>query len=215
LPFVVAGDLAVAVREEVVRALPRFAGLPSGGAVVAVVGTGGVGKTRVAAALAVAYGGGSALAARAIAVGGAREGSSLVGLLAGRGVPVTVGEEFGGRERRGGEFVVVDTPALSPADGDGIALLGERLAVLECDGVLVAMPASVGLGAARQMLAAFAPLGVSGIVLTHVDETDQQGVAIELSIGTGVPLAYLHGGSDSRGALRSANPEHLAHELLP
>jgi flagellar biosynthesis GTPase FlhF len=65
------------------------------------------------------------------------------------------------------------------------------------------------------MLAAFAPLGVSGIVLTHVDETDQQGVAIELSIGTGVPLAYLHGGSDSRGALRAANPEHLAHELLP
>jgi flagellar biosynthesis GTPase FlhF len=148
-------------------------------------------------------------------VGGAREGSSLVGLLAGGGVPVTVGEEFFGRERRSGEFVVVDTPALSPVDGDAIVALGERLAVLEPDAVLVAMPATVGLGAARQMLAAFAPLAVNGIVLTHVDETDQHGVAIELSIGTGVPLAYLHGGLDVQHALRPANPEHLAHELLP
>ena len=51
--------------------------------------------------------------------------------------------------------------------------------------------------------------------MTHVDETDQLGVAVDLACDSGLPLAYLHDGLALPGALVPADPQDIAGRLLP
>jgi flagellar biosynthesis protein FlhF len=219
LPFAGAGGMRDALCACIARRLPRHRGLPRNGALIAVVGGGGSGKTRCAAAIAASYKGASALEVRAVVLGRYDSGVELSSLVEPLGVPVHTAER-GSRAAsdiagaRSGVLVVADTPAISPADPAGIGILGVELSALAPEEVLVALPATSNAAAARQLLAALAPLSPSGIIVTHADETDQLGTAVELSLESGLPVVYIHDGLELPGALAPADPAAIAERLL-
>jgi flagellar biosynthesis GTPase FlhF len=219
LPLVPGGALRDAVRAELARSLPQFPSLPPAGAMVALVGPGGSGKTRVAAALAASYRSSSALSVRAMTLGGPQSLTPLAGLLAPHGVAVAAqspGAECGeSSQQRSGVLVVLDTESVSPRDPHGIAQLQAELAARAPDAVLLTMPATIAVSAARALLEALDPLEPSAIVVTHADELDQIGGAIEIAIRSGMPIAYIHDGLELPGALRRADPADLAAAILP
>jgi flagellar biosynthesis GTPase FlhF len=220
LPFAADGTLREAIRGCLARLLPRFRGLPRGGALVALVGTGGSGKTRCAASIAAAYSDSSSLAARAVVLGRYDSGAELSALLAGHSAPVHTAER-GSRasveiaSSRSGELVIADTPAATPGDPAGVGMLGVELETLGPEEVLLTLPATVNTTTARQLLSAFAPLALTAIILTHADETDQWGAAIELSLESGLPLAFIHEGLALPGALLPAEPAYVSARVLP
>ena len=219
LPFAGAGGMRDALCVCIARRLPRHRGLPREGALIATIGGGGSGKTRTAAAIAASYQGASALDVRAVVLGRYDSGAELSSLVGPLGVTVQTAER-GSRAAgdiataRRGVLVVADTPAVSPADPAGIGMLAVELAALAPEEVLVTLSATSNANAARQLLKALAPLSPSGIVVTHVDETDQLGTAIELSLESGLPLVYIHDGLDLPGALAPADPAAIAERLL-
>ena len=127
LPFAPAAVLRDAVRDEIARALPAYHGLPTSGALVALTGTGGSGKTRVAAALAAAYHAHSPLHARALVIGERPQLATLAELLAPHGIPVNQLIVQEPPEPRDGRLIVIDTPAISPADPTAISALHDTL----------------------------------------------------------------------------------------
>jgi flagellar biosynthesis GTPase FlhF len=219
LPFAGAGGMRDALHACVARRLPRSDGLPRGGALVALVGGGGSGKTRCAAAIAASYRDANALDVRAVVLGRYDSGAQLSALLEPQGVSVQTAER-GSRaaaeiaSSRGGALVIADTPTVSPADPAGIGMLAVELAVLAPEAVLVTLPATSNTASARQLLAALAPLAPTGIIVTHADETDQLGVAVELSLESRLPIVFIHGGLDLPEALAPAYPNTIAERLL-
>ena len=219
LPFAGVGGMREALQSCIARRLPRHRGLPRGGALVALVGGGGSGKTRCAAAIAASYGSASTLDARAVVLGRYDSGAELSGLVEPHGVAVQTAER-GSRTAgaialsRAGELDVADTPTVSPADPAGIGILGVELAALSPEEVLVTLPATNNTISARQMLEALAPLHPTGIIVTHADETDQLGAAVELSLESQLPLVFIHQGLELAGALMPADPGSIAERLL-
>ncbi len=219
LPFAGGSGMRDALRTCVARRLPRHRGITSDGALIAIVGGGGSGKTRCAAAITASYRSAGALEVRAVVLGRYDSGATLAALVGPLGVAVQTAER-GSRaaaeiaEPRRGALVVADTPTVSPGDPAGIGMLAVELAALAPEEVLVTLPATSNAIAAKQLLAALAPLSPSGIIVTHADETDQLGTAVELSIESGLPLVYVHSGLDLPGALTGADPATIAEHLL-
>ena len=90
-------------------------------------------------------------------------------------------------------------------------MLGE----LKAERVVVALPATLGAAAAAQLLQALAPLGANSLALTHADETDQLGVAIEAACRFGLAPEYmLERGRSGGWRLRQVDPTGLSEKLL-
>jgi flagellar biosynthesis GTPase FlhF len=219
LPFVPGGDLREAVRRTLARRLAGLAAPPMGGSVVAFVGAGGSGKTRCVAGLAAAYQGTSTLETSCLSVTPEDGGSELNGLLRTHGIAVRAAEPGAGAAWlatvRDAGLVIVDTPAVRVNDETSVRTLAGEIAALAPDHVLVTLPAPLSAAAARQLLDRLAPLQPTGIVVTHVDETDQLGVAVDLACDSALPLAYVHDGLELPGALVPADPQDIAGRLLP
>ncbi len=219
-PFAGQGGLREAARRAVARSLPRPATPPASGAAIAIVGAGGAGKTRTAAALAAAYGRASSLSVTAVSLGDDDRGRALKSLLK----PERVSVKFAANaskavaqkmRNRTGEMIVIDTAAVAPSDQSAVRALAAELEPLALDAIYVAVPATLGAQAARQLLEGLAPLAPTGIVITHADETDQLGVAVQLSTASGVPVAYVHEGLDVNNALTAPDPFELAKRVMP
>jgi hypothetical protein len=154
------------LRDLVVTALARripLARLAAGPRVVAVVGTGGAGKTTLAGRL--------------------QDGPAAA--------PITV----------------LDTPAFSPRDGEGLRRLAAELRAAAAAEVHLVLPATTGVHAARELLRAVGDLGVTALAVSHADETEQLGTAVGLAIETGLPISFVGGAApDAR---------ELAEGLLP
>jgi flagellar biosynthesis GTPase FlhF len=120
------------------------------------------------------------------------------------------------RRARADGLAVLDTPRLSPVDRNGIRRLGRVLGELAPDRVLLALPATLGGAAAAQLLEALAPLKADGLVVTHADETDQIGVAVEAACNFGLAPEYMLTHVRSGGwRLRRLDPAGLAAMVLP
>ena len=219
LPFVADGDLREAVRRTLARHLSALTEPPSTGSVISVVGGGGAGKTRCVAGIAAAYRGTSTLAVSCLALTPEDGGGELTRLLHTHGIAVRAADAAASATwlagARDGGLVVVDTPAVQMNDPGRVEVLAAELAALKPDHVLVALPATLSVASARQIIERVAPLAPTGIILTHVDETDQLGVAVDLVFDTKLPLAYLHGGFALPGALVPADAHDIAGRLLP
>jgi len=219
LPFVPGADLREAVRRTIARRLSGLAAPPSGGSVVAFVGAGGSGKTRCVAGLAAAYQGTSTLTTSCLSVMPDDGGSELNGLLRAHGIAVRASDEGAGAawlaSVRDAGLIIIDTPAFRVNDDASVQALVNEVDALEPDHVLITLPATLSAAAARQLLDRLGALAPTGIVITHVDETDQLGVAVDLACDSGLPLAYLHDGLSLPGALVPADPQDIAGRLLP
>jgi hypothetical protein len=211
--------LAGAVRTTLAQRIPVAPALPPTGGTVVFVGGGGAGKTTSCATMLGAYRRSSALPASFASVT-RRPGSADLELLLSPYVmqPVAADSAAGllalqGARERG--LLLVDTPSVSPADRGAIRVLARLLGRLDAERVVVALPATLGAVAARQLLEALAPLRANALAITHADETDQLGVAIEAACAFGLAPEYLLERGRPRWRIRRVEPSELAARLMP
>jgi flagellar biosynthesis protein FlhF len=192
LPLMPSGaDLAQAVHAALTQRIPVFPPLPAKGAVIAFVGAGGSGKSTCCEALVETYRSRSTVPAACYAVSAIPEGA-----------------------RSGEGLVLLDTPAVSGADPDSIAVLAALLATLRPDRVVLALPATLGATPAAQLIEAAGPLKANAIAITHADETDQLGPAVEAACRFGAAPVYLVERAAGGGRLTAIDPHGLAERLL-
>lgn len=220
LPFAPRSGLAAAVRSALAQRIPVARALPLEGATIVIVGAGGAGKTTCCAALLGAYRQSSTLAAAFATVTSEPQHGELQMLLAPQLVKPTPVEspraQRALRRARSGGLVVLDTPRLSPADRTGVRRLGRLLGELEPERVLVALPATLGGAAAAQLLESLAPLKPNALIVTHAEETDQIGVAVEAACRFGLAPEYmLDRGRPHGWRLTRLDPAELAGMVLP
>jgi flagellar biosynthesis GTPase FlhF len=198
--------------------LPTAAGLPLHGGAIAVVGSGGTGKTRFVAALAAA----AARAGHHVSVarlGAPERQLELAELLRGEAVEVlpamrtraTARAVASARERG---LVIVDTTSASPNDRSAMEVLAETLEAFAFDGVLLTVPATFTPQAAGRLADGFAALPLTGLVATHADESGDLGAVAELAIRRRLAVGHVHCGLDVARAAQTLDPARLAGQLL-
>jgi flagellar biosynthesis GTPase FlhF len=220
------------VRTTLAQRIPVAPPLPSKGAVIVIVGAGGAGKTTCCATLLGAYRKSSSLSAsfatitREPASSSQRPGTGkaelgelqmIISPHVMKPVPAQSPRALRALRRVRGEGVaVLDTPSVSPSDRAGIRELASLLAELKPERVVVALPATLGATAAAQLLQALKPLGANALAVTHADETDQIGVAVEAACRFDLAPEYMLEHARAGGwRLRQLAPSALAERLLP
>jgi len=219
LPLAPRLGLAQAVRATLAQRIPVAPPLPARGAAIALVGAGGSGKTTCCATLLGAYRTGSTLPASyaTLTHGGEGELSLLLSPEIMKPAPASSPRAVKAlRRARKGGVTVLDTPRVSPSDKAGVKELGRVLDELEPERVIVALPATLGATAAAQLLSALRPLGADALAVTHADETDQIGVAVEAACSFSLAPEYiLERGRSGAWRLSRTDPTGLAARLLP
>ena len=220
MPFGSPRQLKRLVRVALARRIPLPAPRAAGGRVVAFVGAGGAGKTLISARLAAAYAQGSDLPVVVVALRAPDGGEELRGLLADTAVTVLAAADAASAAPAiaalaGRAMVIVDAPAVSPRDEREVRALARDLKKLGSEERHLALPATLSTPAARELLAALAPVKPTAMALTHADETDCIGGALELAIESSLPVSYLGRGSDVLGGLQPADPATLAAIVVP
>jgi flagellar biosynthesis GTPase FlhF len=212
--------LAQAVRATLAQRIPVAPPLPTKGAVIVMVGAGGAGKTTCVAALLGAYRKSSSLRASCATITREPERGELRMILS----PYVMKPTPAGapralralRKARNEGVALIDKPSLSPSHRTGVRELAQLLAELEPERIVVALPATLGATAAAQLLQALHPLAANALAVTHADETDQLGVAVEAACRFGLAPEYmLERGSTGGWRLRQISPTALAEKLLP
>jgi flagellar biosynthesis GTPase FlhF len=216
-PFSADSELAEEVRSVISSALPASRPVPRRGA-IAVVGAGGSGKTRCVAALAAAYAGAGIPVSVASFGGPARE-DELGELLHGEAVNIIPAMRTRATARavasaRDEALVIIDTASATPGDGSTIDVIAEALRSFELDAIYLAVPATLSLPAGLKLVDGFSAFDLTGLIATHVDETDSLGVIAELAIQTGIAVTYTHTGLDLQNAIASADAEDITTALL-
>jgi flagellar biosynthesis GTPase FlhF len=92
--------------------------------------------------------------------------------------------------------------------------MAETLHSFALDGIYLAVPATMSSSAAIRLVDSFSAFDLTGMVATHVDETDELGQIAELAMQTGIPLTYTLTGFALQEAVESADPEVIAAKLL-
>ena len=112
---------------------------------------------------------------------------------------------------------MIDTPRALAAGPRAASASSPRCSASSSpSGCVVALPATLGAAAAAQLLAALRPLGANALVVTHADETDQIGVAVEAACRFGLAPEYmLERGRAGGWRLSRVDPAALAARLLP
>jgi flagellar biosynthesis GTPase FlhF len=183
-----------------------------------VVGSGGSGKTRAVAALAAAQASAGTLVSVASLGTPGRE-DELGALLHGEAVNIIPAMRTKATARavssaRARGLVIIDTAAATPRDDATIDVMAETLHSFALDGIYLAVPATMSSSAAVRLVDSFSAFDLTGMVATHVDETDELGQIAELAMQTGIPLTYTLTGSALQEAVESADPEVIAAKLL-
>jgi flagellar biosynthesis protein FlhF len=207
------------VRAALARRIPVAGPRALGGATIALAGAGGSGKTLTAARLAAAYAAKSDLGVVVLALRPRDGGAELRGLLAPAGVEAEAVEsaaEAKARVDAAGDraLVIIDTPAISPADEAAVRALAAELRRIKGAEVQICLPATLSAAAGARAVAALRPMRPSGIVLTHVDETPTLGAVVELAIAGGPPLSLVGRGTALEEGLDLADPAAIAALVL-
>ena len=201
-PFAARSSLRTLTRRALAARIPVA---PSGARVVAFAGAGGSGKSRCAELLAAAYAAASDLDAVLLSFQGG-ETAELDGVTA-----LSAGSTAEARAalapHRERALIAIDTPS---AAREAAALAGQlkRIGGVE---VHATLPATLSRRAAQELLDRLAPFKPACIALTHTDETEHVGPALDLAIAAGLPLSFV---ADDAG-LAPADPARLASGVLP
>jgi hypothetical protein len=218
LPFAPRIGLARAVHGALAARIPRMPLLPAPNATLAVVGPGGSGKTSCCAAILNTYRRAALLPASCATIMLAEEREELTMLLSPyvmEPLPLASAraKQVLASAREQG-LLLLDLPPLSRAERTAVRRIAALLDELQVDRTMVALPATLGARAAAQLLDALSPLHARGVAITHADETDQLGVAVEAACRFGLAPEYLLGRTRARGGLSRIDPTQLADQLL-
>src|SRR5256885_3652099 len=219
LPFASQKRLKPLVASALARRIPVQPLRGAGGRVVGFVGPGGAGKTRCVARLAHAYALRAPAPVTCLTLRAEDDGAELRRLLASCGVPVHALDDATEARARVANLpddalVLVDTPGVSPRAEAELRQLAAELRQLRLDETHLALPATMGAEAGRDLVTGTRSLGVDALALTHVDETERLGAAIELAIETELPISYVGRGTIVTGGLRPALPDELAAPVI-
>jgi flagellar biosynthesis GTPase FlhF len=219
LPLAPRAGLIQAVRSALVQRIPVAPPLPTRGAAIALVGPGGAGKTSCCAALLGAYRRSSILPAScATLLEGAKRGElqMLLSPHLMRPTPIERARAVRTlRKTRERGLLAIDTPPMSVGDRAAIRNLAGLLRELQPERVVVVLPATLGAAATAQLLEALRPLGANALAVTHVDETDQIGVAVEAACRFALAPEYVLNRPRTGGwGLSRIDPTGLAAKLL-
>ena len=218
VPLSSGAKLRKLVATELARRIPVSSVRNATGRVVAFVGAGGAGKTHCVGHLAAAYAQSSGQPVACVALRPRDGGSELALLLAPAGVPMRVATDGPSAAAhvaalRAHALVFVDTPAAQPRAKAELRTLQSELRAIGADEVLLTLPATSSAAAADDLVTATRRLGVSGLALTHADETDHLGPAVGTAIATELPFAYVSKQANG-SSLRPAAADELATALL-
>jgi flagellar biosynthesis GTPase FlhF len=215
LPFSSNRRLKPLVAAALSRRIPVQPLRGAGGRVVGFVGPGGAGKTRCVARLAHAYAVKAGVTVHCLALRAEDDGAELQRLVRPFGVPVHAIRDAA--EARVAlaklpedALVLVDTPGVSPRADAELRALASELRQLRLDECHLTLPATMGADAGRELVSGTRSLGVDALALTHADETELLGTAVELAIETELPFSFISRGTIVSGGLRPAMPEELA-----
>ena len=219
MPFGFPSELKQMVRQELARRIPTQATWSGVGRRIGFVGSGGSGKTLAVARLAAAYAEGGDLPVSVFSLRPRDGGDELRDLLERFDVEdhVVDGPDPARARMRGlpdDAIVVLDTPAVRPQDDRAVAALADELKKMLYE-IHLTLPATVSTASARELVADLAPLGISRICLTHLDETSHIGGAVEVAIRGGKPFSYVGSGTGVAEGLEPADPDALAALVLP
>ncbi len=218
-PFAPRASLSQAVRTALAGRIPVAPALPARGAAIVLVGPGGAGKTSCCAALLGAYRKGSALPASCATLIKGHISGELQMLLSPYVMKPTAIDTTRAvralRKTKSEGLLVIDTPPLSPGDRSGIRKLATLLAGLEPERIVVVLPTTLSAVAAGQLLEALGPLKANALALTHAEDTDQIGMAIEAACKFGLAPEYMLGRARMGGwTIGRLDPMGLAAKLV-
>ncbi len=218
-PFAPRASLSQAVRSALTGRILVAPPLPARGAAIVLVGPGGAGKTSCCAALLGAYRKGSALPASCATLIRGHASGELRMLLSPYVMKPTAIDTTRAvralRKTKSEGLLVIDTPPLSPGDRSGIRKLASLLAGLEPERIVVVLPTTLSAVATGQLLEALGPLKANALALTHADDTDQIGMAIEAACKFGLAPEYMLGRARTGGwTVGRLDPAGLAAKLV-
>jgi flagellar biosynthesis GTPase FlhF len=207
------------VRSALAQRIPVAPALPTQGGSIVLVGPGGAGKTSCCVALLGAYRKGSSLPAGCATLLGGRGKEELQMLLSPQvRKPLAADSSRALRVLRRAQsegLLVIDTPPLSAGDRTAVRKLAGLLGELGPERVVIVLPATLGAVATAQLLEALRPLGANALALTHADETDQLGVAVEAACKFGLaPELMLRRARPGGWSIGRIDPSGLAARLV-
>lgn len=211
-----AGEVA-SLRRRVEPGPLRAVGMEGRPCVIALVGPTGVGKTTTLAKLAVSR---SALGGRRAGVltldtfrsGGIDPLESYAEVT---GFPLEVvyarDEVAGSVERLASQcdVILVDTPGRSPRQPEQNAMWMELLAALSPDEVHLVVPAALRLEVALAARAAYDRVGVTHLLLTKLDEVEDDAGVADAAVDLRLPARWVTDGQEIPVDLHSALPRIL------
>jgi flagellar biosynthesis protein FlhF len=112
------------------------------------------------------------------------------------------------------ETILIDTPGLSGEDFDLLNDLAEFLAHRPGIEKHLVLPATMRFRDLRRCLQRYEPFRASGLLFTHLDETDRFGALCSAALWSGLPLSFLSGGQQIPEDLEEATHERLLRLLF-
>lgn len=135
------------------------------------------------------------------------------------GVPATSAQTVSGirdamRRLPEVDLVLIDTPGVGWRDRGRFARLAALLRSAKPDEIHLTLPASLSARVQEQAARTFAPLGVSRLVLTRLDEAIGLGAVLNVIDRLSIGVSYLAGGQRVPTDLEEAQRERLADLVL-
>jgi flagellar biosynthesis protein FlhF len=112
------------------------------------------------------------------------------------------------------DLVLIDTVGRSPRDGARIQELQELLEESQVDEVQLVLSAVASSASMKTASSLFAPIGISSLLLTKLDEATGLGGILPLLRSSGLPLSYVTHGQSVPQDISAADRRQLARELL-
>ena len=116
---------------------------------------------------------------------------------------------------RGVDCLLIDTPGVGPREQGRFARLAALLRAARPDEVHLVLPACRTAASQTRVAQAFQPLGVSRVVLTHLDEAVGFGVVLNAVDKLKLNLSYLASGQNVPQDLERACSPRIAELILP
>ncbi|MGE3180163.1 MAG: flagellar biosynthesis protein FlhF [Phycisphaerae bacterium] len=117
--------------------------------------------------------------------------------------------------QEGYELILIDTPGVGRADAQRMEDLSTLVGAAAADEIHLVLPVTLEARVRDRTAALFAPLGVSRVVLTHVDDALGFGVVANAMATLRWKLAYVCSGQNVPSDFQSACGEEVAHLIFP
>ncbi len=115
-------------------------------------------------------------------------------------------------QRGAGRLILIDTPGYGPGDMQDAADWAHFAREGQVDAHLV-LPATMRVAVGMRTIEQFRPFRASKLILTHWDEVDNPGGAVELAIRLRIPVSFIGHGQQIPEDLREASIAGLMQEL--